>query len=129
MLDDLINDFCTYLLIDKNYSKNTIDSYRNDLIMFDKCVNKNINSISDNDIKVYLEKEDSGSYNSILKPVKYTPLKKKTELGTKNGMVITKQVVKKNTIDNYRLRIWLSDSSKSASGNYAVEININAIAK
>ena len=85
--------------------------------------------LNDNDIKIYLEKEDSGSYNSILNPIKYTPLKKKTEVGTKSGMVIAKQTVTKSEIENYRLRIWLSDSSKSVSGNYAVEVNINAMAK
>ena len=63
MLDDLINEFCTYLLIDKNYSKNTIDSYRNDLVMFDKCVNKNINSISDSDIKDYLKYLKDNKHN------------------------------------------------------------------
>ena len=63
MLDDLINEFCTYLLIDKNYSKNTIDSYRNDLAMFDKYINKNINSISDSDIKDYLKYMKDNKHN------------------------------------------------------------------
>ena len=63
MLDDLINEFCTYLLIDKNYSKNTIDSYRNDLVMFDKFVNKNINGINDNDIKDYLKYLKDNKHN------------------------------------------------------------------
>ena len=63
MLDDLINEFCTYLLIDKNYSKNTIDSYRNDLVMFDKYINKNINSIIDSDIKKYLKYLKDNKHN------------------------------------------------------------------
>ena len=63
MLDDLINDFCTYLLIDKNYSKNTIDAYRNDLEMFNKFVNKSINSIDDNDIKSYLKYLKDNKHN------------------------------------------------------------------
>lgn len=63
MLDDLINEFCTYLLIDKNYSKNTIDSYRNDLVLFDKSINKNINSISDSDIKDYLKYLKDNKHN------------------------------------------------------------------
>lgn len=52
----LIDEFCEYLLIDRNYSKNTIESYRNDLekyMMFNK--NKNINEISNKDIKEYLK--------------------------------------------------------------------------
>ena len=63
MLDDLINEFCTYLLIDKNYSKNTIDSYRNDLVLFDKCINKSINSINNSDIKVYLKYLKDNKHN------------------------------------------------------------------
>ena len=63
MLDDLINEFCTYLLIDKNYSKNTIDAYRNDLEMFNKFVNKSINSIDDNDIKSYLKYLKDNKHN------------------------------------------------------------------
>lgn len=63
MLDDLINEFCTYLLIDKNYSKNTIDSYRNDLVMFDKYINKSINSIIDSDIKKYLKYLKDNKHN------------------------------------------------------------------
>lgn len=52
----LIDEFCEYLLIDRNYSKNTIESYKNDLekyMMFNK--NKNINEISNKDIKEYLK--------------------------------------------------------------------------
>ena len=63
MLDDLINEFCTYLLIDKNYSKNTIDAYRNDLEMFNKFVNKSINSIDDNEIKSYLKYLKDNKHN------------------------------------------------------------------
>ena len=63
MIDDLINEFCTYLLIDKNYSKNTIDAYRNDLEMFNKFVNKSINNIDDNDIKKYLKYLKDNKHN------------------------------------------------------------------
>ncbi len=63
MLDDLINEFCTYLLIDKNYSKNTIDAYRNDLEMFNKFVNKAINNIDDSDIKNYLKYLKDNKHN------------------------------------------------------------------
>ena len=63
MLDDLINEFCTYLLIDKNYSKNTIDAYRNDLEMFNRFENKNINNIDDSDIKNYLKYLKDNKHN------------------------------------------------------------------
>ena len=63
MIDDLINEFCTYLLIDKNYSNNTIESYRNDLELFNKFVNKSINNIDDNDIKNYLKYLKDNKHN------------------------------------------------------------------
>lgn len=46
--------FANYLLIDKKYSPNTIESYKRDLIKFDKFCNKKINSITELDIKKYL---------------------------------------------------------------------------
>lgn len=53
---DLIDSFSEYLLIDKNYSKNTIESYKNDLEKyFNFNKNKNINEISNKDIKEYLK--------------------------------------------------------------------------
>jgi len=94
MLDDLINDFCTYLLIDKNYSKNTIDSYRNDLIMFDKFVNKNINSINDNDIKDYLKylKDNKHNERSIARNT--------STLRSFYKFLIISKYVKNNPMDN-----------------------------
>lgn len=67
MIDELINSFCTYLLIDKNYSKNTIESYKNDLVLFNNYMKKNINSIDQNNIKEYLKylKENNHSERSI----------------------------------------------------------------
>lgn len=50
-----IDLFCNYLLIDKKYSKNTIESYKRDLIKLDEFLSKKINSVTDKDIKKYLE--------------------------------------------------------------------------
>ena len=54
-LDEHIFEFVNYLLIDKNYSKNTIESYKRDLDLFDNYINKDINSINKEDIKKYLK--------------------------------------------------------------------------
>ena len=48
--------FSNYLLIDKKYSSNTIESYKKDLKKFDEYINKKITSINENDIKKYLKK-------------------------------------------------------------------------
>ena len=55
-LKELIEEFLRYLLIDKGYSQNTINSYRVDLekfINFNK--NTDINNISNDDLKKYIK--------------------------------------------------------------------------
>ena len=71
MLDEYINLFCTYLLIDKNYSQNTIDSYKRDMVMFDKFANKKINSINNESIKDYLKylKDNNHNERSIVRNI------------------------------------------------------------
>ena len=71
MLEELINLFCTYLLIDKNYSQNTIDSYRRDITMFDKFAKKSIKNIDSNIIKDYLKylKENNHNERSIARNI------------------------------------------------------------
>ena len=54
-MDNEIDLFCNYLLIDKKYSHNTIESYKRDLDKLNSFCNKNISSITENDIKKYLE--------------------------------------------------------------------------
>lgn len=55
-LENIKNDYLRYLLIDKNYSKNTIDSYNIDLEKFTLYFkNKNINNITSNDLKEYIK--------------------------------------------------------------------------
>lgn len=52
---DYIDKFATYLLIDKNYSKNTIESYKRDLSLVEKFLNKDPDSITSEDIRMYLK--------------------------------------------------------------------------
>lgn len=95
------------------------------------AVKDKVNStISDDDIKIYLEKEKSGTYTKVFGPSKYTPLKKKDKFGTEAGSMVLLTTKKTNTsTDNYRLRMWLSDKSVTTNGNYSIEIVVNAIAK
>lgn len=63
-LDKLINDFLSYLKIDKGYSSNTISSYKNDLYKFlEYNKGKNINNITNNDLKEYLKKLKNETLN------------------------------------------------------------------
>ena len=55
-LEQLIEEFLRYLLIDKGYSNNTINSYRIDLEKFLKYnKNRNVNDISNDDIREYVK--------------------------------------------------------------------------
>ena len=55
-LNELIEEFLRYLLIDRGYSNNTIESYKRDLdrfLEFNK--NKDINNINNDDLKKYIK--------------------------------------------------------------------------
>lgn len=87
-------------------------------------------TISDDDIRIYLEKENSGTYSTVFGPEKFTALKKESSLGSPEGsMVLTSVKSKKSITDNYRLRLWLSDKSMLTAGNYSLEIIVNGKAK
>lgn len=100
---------------------------------YEIAIKKNTTStIEDKDIKIYLEKENSGSYAKVFGPDKFTGLKKATELGTKKGeMVLTKVTNRKSVVENYRLKIWLSSTAipSETNNSYSVEILLNGKAK
>ena len=83
-------------------------------------------TIPDSDIRVYLEKENSGTYAKVFGPSSFKGIKEESELGSQVGsMILNKVKTKKSIVDNYRLRIWLSDSSTLQSGDYAIEVVVN----
>lgn len=94
-------------------------------------VKDEVNStISDEDIRIYLEKEKDGTYTKVFGPDKFTSLKKKSEFGSKKGSMSLISVKKTNSnTDNYRLRMWLSDKSTLKNGTYTVDVEVNGIAK
>lgn len=99
-------------------------------ITYELSIRKVKGNVSDDDIIIYLEKEDSGTYSPILKPTSYKPLKKDSKSGTKkNNMILITEKKNKSAIDNYRLRTWISDKSSVSNGIYQLEINIFAKAK
>ena len=67
-------------------------------------------------IKVYLEKYNSGSYVSLVNPTTLKLNSKKSDLGSKIGsMPIYSNSTKKSLSENYRLRAWVDSTS-----NYTV---------
>ena len=89
-------------------------------------------TLNDNDIKLYLEKQSSGSYEEILAPTSYKALSKTTDIGSPIGsMVLTKVTTSSSSADNYRLRMWMADTATidSIAKSYTVKINVYGKAK
>ena len=93
----------------------------------------NTPTISDKDIKIYLEKQNSGTFESVLEPSAFEPLKAKSELGTPRGaMIIYKDSAGNDLTENYRLRMWLSDTAIVNPGtipSYTVKVSVIGKAK
>lgn len=87
----------------------------------------------DENIKVYLEQQKSGSYVKVDSPKTLKFSTKKSKLGSpKNSMVIATVTKKKSTVDNYRLRMWLSDQTVLTEGavqNYTIKVLVNGKAR
>lgn len=93
-------------------------------------VNDELNTIPKEDIKVYLEKENSGTYSKFFGPSLFRTLKKDSLLGSKKGDMVIAEVKKiKSGVDNYRLRVWQADTSASSGGVISVEVKLNGKAK
>jgi len=58
-----INEFLTYLEVERKMSKNTINSYKYTLIHLEKSISKNLVNINELDFKKFLVKE-KGNHKS-----------------------------------------------------------------
>ena len=87
---------------------------------------KSFSNIPDDEVKFYLEEENSGSFSKVFGPSEFKPLEKKTELGTDKGDMVLYTVKKADSgTINYRLRMWMAETSTMPVGNYSVEVSIN----
>lgn len=92
-MDREIDLFVSYLLIDKKYSQNTIDSYTNDLNKFSSYINKSIRQITKQDIidvlkKLQIENLSNSSINHFV-----------TTLRSFYKFLIINDIVKENIMD------------------------------
>lgn len=80
-----------------------------------------------NNVKVYLEKQESGSYSKVLAPTIFKPLTKESSFGTPKGsMVLFKNKVVNNSNDNYRLRVWMDEKTVSVPNTvYTISVNVD----
>ena len=96
-IDNLIEDFLRYLLIDKGYSKNTISSYKIDLERFNEYFkNKSINEIDNSDLKKYIksldlnEKSISRTISSLKSFYKFLIIEKIVKNNPTDGLYMPK---------------------------------------
>lgn len=87
-------------------------------------------TISDDDIMVYLEKQTSGTYSKVDNPKEFTPIKKKTKLGSPaKSMVLNKSSLSTSQVDNYRLRIWVKEGAIITDSNATYKVRVNVYGK
>lgn len=95
-------------------------------------VRDDISSTSKNEnIKIYLEKENNGSYVKVVEPTIFNVNLKDEELG-ENAMKVYTHSKSKSGSDNYRLRMWISDTAVFNAGeiqNFGVKVAIKGSAK
>lgn len=96
-MENEIELFTNYLLIDKKYSKNTIESYKRDLTQFNNFIDKKVTDIEDTDIKKYLKELN------ILKESNKTVARFISSLRTFYKFLIIEKIVIKNPLENIEL--------------------------
>lgn len=95
-------------------------------------VKDDISSTAKNEnIKIYLEKQTNGSFVKVIDPIVFKPTIKNEEYG-ENAMSIYTHEKSKSGSDNYRLRMWVSDTAVFNVGeiqNFGVKVAIKGSAK
>lgn len=93
-------------------------------------INKSDTSVDKDSLKIYLEKEESGSYSRVFGPSVFKAITSKSKYGSPVGsMILYKNNVKNNTIDNYRLRVWLDATSIDPSGSVSLTVDVYGVSK
>lgn len=93
-------------------------------------INKSDTSVDKDNLKIYLEKEESGSYSRVLGPSIFKAITSKSKYGSPVGsMILYKNKVKNNTTDNYRLRVWLDSLSVDPSGSVSLTVDVYGVFK
>lgn len=87
-------------------------------------------TIPDEDVMVYLEKQSSGTYAKVKDSQPFTPIKKKTKLGSPaKSMILDKVSLSSNQVDNYRLRIWVKEGAVITDPNATYKVRVNVYGK
>ena len=88
---------------------------------------ENISTSVNDNIKIYLEKQNSGSYSSVVEPKIFSPNIKDGKYDG-DAMTIYQTTKKQSGKDNYRLRMWVADTAITTpeqAENFGVKIIID----
>lgn len=89
-------------------------------------------TLKNNEVKLYLEKKNGGTYEEVMKPKHFTPLTSLTDVGSEKGtMLLYKNTVDTSKTDNYRLRMWVDENTKvdATQRIFTVQVALHANAK
>ncbi len=102
---EYVDDFKNYLTIDKNYSKNTVESYIRDLRFFLEYTNLKVDQISKKDIDNYIlhifKTYNESSINRIVASIKSFYKYLSTYKGMVNVSEDVESIKRKKTLPNY----------------------------
>ena len=97
---------------------------------YEVSAEKEASSTLDNDeVKLYLEKKVNDSYQEVMAPKHFTPLKQSTDLGTMAGaMLLDSDTIQDDSIISYRLRMWVADDTilGDLEKSFGVRVSIKA---
>ena len=124
-LKDNTKDNYLYFSVDTSFNEAASIDYEISILK-----DSSKSSVSNDDIRISLEKDIDGSYEVVYSPSSYIPLKEKDEYGVPAGsMVLTNVSKRKNSSDQYRLKLWLSEKSVKSVGSFKVYLKIYTKAK
>lgn len=97
---------------------------------YEVSAEKEVSSTLNNDeVKLYLEKKVNNSYQEVMAPKNFTPLKESTDLGTMAGaMLLDTGTLSKSSTVSYRLRMWVADTTvlDNLEKSFGVRVSIEA---
>lgn len=86
-------------------------------------------TLNNDEVKLYLEKKVNNSYQEVMAPKNFTPLKESTDLGTMAGaMLLDTGTLSKSSAVSYRLRMWVADTTvlDNLEKSFGVRVSIKA---
>ncbi len=94
------------------------------------AVKDNTSTLSNNDVRIYLEKSTTGAegtYSSVLEPTGFSPINATTEIGTPQGeMLLHSDSTTTTRTDYYILRMWVAEDYQviGESKFFTIKVNV-----